>query len=353
MQSIKQKPVRPVSRRHLPDFRNLGVVLRVLLLANLLVVFTVLVVEPDVLRLGEAFVLTLGRLQLPLMLSVLLLFAASPWLVRVRYGVGVGVILLSVALIVCALFPLVATPVEHAWRWVLWGWGTTGVILFYFDYLAHRRTPSLVEARLMALTARIRPHFLFNTLNGVLGVMRSDPRRAERALEELAELFRVFMRDNGELVELRDELDLCRRYLDIESLRLGERLSLEWHIEAGTQDVLVPPLMVQPLLENAIYHGVEPLIAPGEVRVSVRRSGAELLIEVDNPVAEQAPALAARHAGNGIALDNIRERLQLFFDLEARLEAVRSDGRYRVTIRLPFRRKPDAADPTAAGADRG
>ncbi|MDX5363339.1 MAG: histidine kinase [Pseudazoarcus pumilus] len=349
MQSIKQKPVRPLPRRHLPDFRNLGVVLRVLLLVNVLALLTALVGEPDVRALGEAFLLMLGRVQLPLFVVVLLLFSASPLLARLPYRVGAGLLLVASALAALVIFPLLAGSGEHSWRWVLWALGAALVALLYFDHLARRLTPSVVEARLMALSARIRPHFLFNALNGVLGVIRSDPRRAERALEELAELFRVLMRENRELVALGDEITLCRRYLDIESLRLGERLVVRWEIEPGSEDVRVPPLMVQPLLENAIYHGIEPLAEPGEVRVSVARSGSELVIEVGNPVAPKAQP----HAGNRMALDNIRERLLLFFDLEARLDSASEDGRYRVTIRLPFRRNPHAGHDPVAGVDRG
>jgi two-component system, LytTR family, sensor histidine kinase AlgZ len=348
VQSIKQKPGRPVPRHHLPDFRNLGVVLRVLLLVNLLALLTGLIVEPDPARLDDAFLLMLGRVQLPLFVVVLSLFALSPLLARLPYRLGAAGVIVLTAALVLALFPVLAGVDQPSWRWVLWALGAAAATLAYFNHLEHRLTPSLVEARLMALTARIRPHFLFNSLNGVLGVIRSDPRRAERALEELAELYRVLMRENRDLVSLGEELDLCRRYLDVEALRLGDRLHVRWQIEPDAEDVRVPPLLIQPLLENAIYHGIEPLAESGEVGVSVSRRGAELLIEIDNPV---APA-ARLHAGNRIALDNIRERLQLFFDLEARLETAVGDGRYRVTIRLPFRRTPHAGDDPAAGADR-
>lgn len=348
MQSIKQKAGRPLPRRHLPDFRNLGVVLRVLLLVNVLALLTAVVAEPDTRRLGEAALLMLGRVQLPLFVVVLVLFALSPVLARLPYRLGAAAVLASAVLAALGLFPLIEGADGALWRWQAWAVLVALAGLAYFDHLERRLTPSLVEARLMALTARIRPHFLFNSLNGVLGVIRSDPRRAERALEELAELFRVLMRDSRELVALGDELALCRRYLDIEALRLGERLRVRWDIEAGLDGVRVPPLMIQPLLENAVYHGVEPLAEPGEVCLRVARSGKELVIEVDNPVAPEA----ARHAGNRIALDNIRERLRLFFDLEARLDSTREGARHRVIIRLPMRRNDDAAEHAAARADR-
>lgn len=348
MQSIKQKPERPLPRRHLPDFRNLGVLLRVLLLVNALALLTALVVEGDARLLVEAFLLMVGRVELPLFALILLLYTVAPGLARMPYALGAGCVLAVTMAAVIVLFPLLAGPADVLWRWLAWGLGAVLATLGYFDHLARRLTPSVVEARLMALTARIRPHFLFNALNAVLGVIRSDPRRAERALEELAELFRALMRDNRDLVALGDELALCRRYLDIETLRLGDRLHVRWEIEDGAEVLRVPPLMVQPLIENAIYHGIEPMAGAGEVGVRVARSGGELLIEVDNPVVPDA----SPHAGNRIALDNIRERLRLFFDLEARLETSRADDRYRVTIRLPFRRTAHAVEEPAARTDR-
>ncbi len=349
MQSIKQKQGSPAPRRHLPDFRNLGVLLRVLLLVNALALLTALVAESDAARLGEAFLLMLGWVQLPLFVVVLLLFAVSPLLARQPYWRAAAAVPLAAVCAALLFFPLLAGAEGELWRWLAWGFGAALAALAYFDHLERRLTPSLIEARLMALTARIRPHFLFNSLNGVLGVIRSDPRRAERALEELAELFRALMRDNAELVSLGDELELCRRYVGIESLRLGERLQLRWDIEPGLEQARVPPLIIQPLLENAVHHGIEPLAEPGEVRLRVARSGKELVIEVDNPVA----AASQRQGGNRIALDNIRERLRLFFDLEARLDSTREGGRHRVTIRLPLRRNVDAAQQSAAGPDRG
>lgn len=317
----------------MPDFRNLGVVLRALLLVNVLAFLTALVIEPDLHRLGEAFLVLVGRVQLPLFIVVLALVMMAPWLQRQRPMLARVLVLSLTGVVICAVHPLLAPAQESAWRWLVWGLGATLMVLAYFEYRARSLTPALVEARLMALTARIRPHFLFNALNGVLGVIRSDPRRAEQALEELAELFRALMRENRDLVALEDELMLCRRYLSLESLRLGERLSVCWDVDESVEDAAVPPLLLQPLLENAIHHGIEPSIEPGEVRVRIAREGSELMLEVDNPLAPKSDP----QAGHGIALDNIRERLQLFFDLEGQLDAREAAGRYRVTIRLPLR----------------
>ena len=216
-----------------------------------------------------------------------------------------------------------------------------GGMLFYFEMRARMFSPALAEARLQALTARIRPHFLFNSLNAVLPLSPSEPRRAEVSLKELADLFRALMRDHRDLLPLADEIALCRQYLDLEKLRLGDRLNVVWEIEAVPADVDVPPLVLQPLLENAVYHGIEPSGEPGTIRIGFARKGNELRVWLANPCAGNGEAVK----GNRMALANIRERLALYYDLEARLETREEtlpDGsrEYRVFIVLPCRGSP-------------
>jgi two-component system sensor histidine kinase AlgZ len=141
------------------------------------------------------------------------------------------------------------------------------------------------------------------------------------------------MADNSELTTLAGEIELCRRYLDLERLRLGDRLAVRWEIGDMPQDALVPPLMLQPLLENAVYHGIEPAAGPAEVVIVIARRGDRVHIDMSNPFHRTG----GHHAGNRMALDNIRERLMLFFDLEASLDTAVEGGEYRVRIRLPYR----------------
>jgi two-component system sensor histidine kinase AlgZ len=191
---------------------------------------------------------------------------------------------------------------------------------------------------LLALTARIRPHFLFNALNAVLGVIRSDPRRAETALEELADLFRVLMRENADLVPLSEEIQVARQYINLERLRLGERVRVVWDMAACPPDPLVPPLMLQPLLENAVYHGIEPATEPGEITIRFECRDSRLRVELSNPMA----ATDSHTHGNQMALNNIRERLMLFFDLDATLVTKADSGRFSVSIEFPYRPVADA-----------
>lgn len=319
----------------LPDFRNLGVMLRVLVLVNLLAMGTVLINQPDARALADDAVAMAGKLELPLFLAILLLYLIQPWLARRSWRVGILAVLALAAVVAGGLFPLLTVDAgDSRWRWMAWAIAAGSCCIVYFEHRNRRFSPALTEARLMALTARIRPHFLFNALNGVLGVMRTDPRRAERALEELADLFRALMKENRELVPLRNEIVLCERYVDLEELRLGDRLRVRWSLEGCPRDALVPPLMLQPLLENAVYHGIEPAEAPGEIVVRGRRKGNEIILRVENPTHDSE----RHHVGNRMALDNIKERLMLFFDLEARLETDVKSGQYRVTIKLPYRK---------------
>jgi two-component system sensor histidine kinase AlgZ len=138
-----------------------------------------------------------------------------------------------------------------------------------------------------------------------LSLIRQNPERAERALEDMADLFRVLMADNRQLTPLSREVELCREYLNLEKLRLGERLQVEWHIDNMPQDALVPALVLQPLLENAVYHGIEPRLNPGMVSINVYLSREQVHIVLRNPYEHEGN----HHAGNKMALANIRERL--------------------------------------------
>ena len=340
MASIKQNP----ATLPLPDFRNFGVMLRVLIGVNLIALVAALVRSADIGEWVPRFLDLAAWVQPLLLVDLALLALASPLLRRLPVIGGQVVVLLLAALssLLWGDFWRFMGLDEGGWphmvRTLLLSVTLAGVMLFYFSLRAKAFSPAVTEARLMALTARIRPHFLFNSLNAVLSLIRSDPRRAERALEEMAELFRALLRDPRELVPLADEIALCRQYLDLEKLRLGERLCIDWEIVAVPDDLKIPPLMLQPLLENAVCHGIEPLDEGGRIAIRFARSSDQLHIELTNPYREGEKA----SGGNRMALANVRERLALYYDLEARLEIASvplADGlhEYRVQITLPCR----------------
>jgi two-component system, LytTR family, sensor histidine kinase AlgZ len=335
MPSIKQNP----ATQRLPDFRNLGVMLRLLIGVNLLALAAALVLVPDIRGWPQRF-LEMAAWVEPQLLAALLLLALVRdllWRLPMPYGVVLVLILVMGQAALFADFWRFMGFVDGGWETLTRAALLAGLaaltLLAYFQMRAEALSPAVTEARLQALTARIRPHFLFNSLNAVLSLIRAEPKRAEHALEELAELFRALMRDNRDLVPLADEIALCRQYLDLEKLRLGERLKVEWEIDDLPGEVLVPALMLQPLLENAVYHGIEPVEAPGVIHIRFTRKGDELVIALDNPVCPGG----SHQAGNRMALANIRERLALHYDLEARLEAQEENGIYKVNMVLPCR----------------
>jgi len=340
MASIRQKPTpqSALTARVLPpDFRNLGVALRALLVVNFLLLLTVWVRNQQVANFPSEFLDAAGLVEFPLLLALLIAYFLAPAMTTFSYKrASISMVILAIACVAIAS-PLLAAfaPSQSHLRWMMWAAGAAGVVMIYFHWRASAAAPALAEARVLALNARIRPHFFFNSLNGVLGVMRSDPRRAETALEALADLFRALMQENRQLVPLEEEIEISKRYLELERLRLGDRLSVDWDLRHCPMDAMVPPLMLQPLIENAVYHGIEPSPEPGDIKVRVGQRGRDLIVRISNPIYAQA-----RHQqGNRMAQANIRERLMLFFDIEASMEAGARDGRYMVNIRMPLRRE--------------
>jgi two-component system, LytTR family, sensor histidine kinase AlgZ len=191
--------------------------------------------------------------------------------------------------------------------------------------------PADTTARLAELQSRIRPHFLFNTLNTALALVRHDPARAEAVLEDLAELFRVAISETAESVSLAEEVELAKRYLAIEQVRFGKRLQVTWELDPDAAAARVPPLLLQPLVENAVRHGIEPDAAGGTIRIRTRVKLGRALVSIVN----STPANASL-PGHGIALRNVRERLRLMHDVAAQFETRREADVFRVQIVVPL-----------------
>lgn len=208
---------------------------------------------------------------------------------------------------------------------------------------ANTLAPELEEANLQHLGAAIRPHFFFNALNAVMGLIRVNPKQAEAVLQDTAELFRSVMQQHEQrLVTLATELDTCQQYARIEQARLAQRLVLDWQLDEALMAVSVPPFSLQPLIENAIRHGIEPLAKGGKVTISVQRFEQQLVMRVSNPVVSELERYSATKAAqhNGIALDNIAQRLALMYDQAAQFEHGVVEGRYEAQITLPLEFEP-------------
>lgn len=330
----------------IPDCCNIGVVFRVLIAVNLLVLL-------GLLARGQGWALNflefIETSMLVELISLLSLFALcglhrmaarrplQAWLQRVACG--------AVPALIAAVLLILLDGVEwFAYSFPRLQIGFSVLLCFliglcvqhYFELRSRAFSPALGEARLQALQARIRPHFLFNSLNAVLSLIRSEPRRAETALEDLADLFRVLMRDTRDVTTLQEEIVLCEKYLAIEKIRLGERLQVSWQIENldqdELQDVKIAALLLQPLLENAVHYGVEPSIKPSLIMVAIRRHLDKIEITLSNPFHLDARA----PAGNQMALENIRQRLVLLYDIEAQLSYGVTGSNFEVKLHFPY-----------------
>ncbi len=211
------------------------------------------------------------------------------------------------------------------------GAAMAAAIFLWLRLLAKATLPAETTARLAELQSRIRPHFLFNTLNTALTLVRLDPAKAEGVLEDLAELFRVAITETTESVSLGEEVDLAQRYLDIEQIRFGSRLHVSWELDAQAATARVPPLLLQPLVENAVRHGVEPSPEGGVIRVRTKVKLGRAVLSIANSVPKEPS-----RPGHGMALKNVRERLRLMHDVAAQFEMRQDKDVFRVQIVVPL-----------------
>lgn len=335
----------------LPDFCAIRMVFAVVIVAELLAFILVLAMPWDDRGSGAKWS-ELGLVSLFVqwvaLVSAAALCALRPGLRRLSGVAAALVSYLSLLLITVLLseaafrlggrLDLTRADLDHAGfllRNLAIGALVSGMVLRYF-YVRHQwaqQVTAEAQARVQALQARIRPHFLFNSLNTIAELTASNPALAEDVVQDLAELFRVTMRDMREHVTLEQELDFTRSYLRIEGQRLGERLHVDWTLKNLPLQARVPALILQPLVENAVYHGIEPRAGGGRVHVLATYNRGLLRLEVRNPLPE---ADARPHPnGNRMALENIRERLQLAYGPEARLEMDQREGLYRVRVLFP------------------
>ncbi|MCZ6890120.1 MAG: sensor histidine kinase [Gammaproteobacteria bacterium] len=213
----------------------------------------------------------------------------------------------------------------------------TGMVLRYFwvQERLREKEQSELQSRIQALQSRIRPHFLFNSMNIIASLIPTDPDIAETVVEDLSELFRASLNDAGNQVDLADELALCERYVRIEGLRLGDRLVLDWQIEETGQPVKIPLLTLQPLLENAIYHGIQPLPEGGTIQVKLWFDQEIVNVTITSPMPPER--YRAQTTGNKMALNNIRSRLNVLYGDVAELTAEVVGEKYVTALRYPMR----------------
>jgi two-component system sensor histidine kinase AlgZ len=283
------------------------------------------------------------------LLSAAALCGLRPWLARLPTGLAGGLCCAGVVGLTLACTAVTdyfhlsdqGLPAEEASRYLRHGLIALimSVLLLRYFYLQgqwKRQQQAELQARIAALQARIKPHFLFNSLNSIASLVASDPGKAEQAVLDLSDLFRASLGGSASLVRWRDELELAQRYLSIEQYRLGERLQLDWRIDTIPDDVPIPQLTLQPLLENALIHGVAPRVEGGRVSIEADYLGGEFILSISNPYDEAS--VQSVSGGTHQALENIGARIAALFGPRASLSVERRDGRYFTCLRYPCAR---------------
>ncbi|MFC5521436.1 sensor histidine kinase [Polaromonas jejuensis] len=330
----EEAPPRPPARASMFDACHVGVVLRAVLFVEAVMGVGAMFGAGSPLDWLLRFSLLTGGV-LPATLAWLIAVCAlktrlsrlersRQWLAGIVLGAAAG-------LYGCGLLALMGLLQPAPW-WASAAAGAllSAMVLAGLFWRAKARTPAATAARLAELQSRIRPHFLFNTLNSAIALVRAEPAKAEAVLEDLAELFRHALADPAESVTLSQEITLAQRYLEIEQIRFGERLQVQWSLDAGADKAKLPPLLLQPLVENAVKHGVEPSAHGAQLKISTLRRGGRVVIKVTN----STPA-GAGERGHGLALANVRERLYLLHDVQAQFRTVFKDGVFQVRLEIP------------------
>jgi two-component system, LytTR family, sensor histidine kinase AlgZ len=326
-----QAPARSVD---MFDACHVGVVLRVVLFAESVVAVAAMFGTSAPIEWFLRFTLITGGV-LPATLGWLVAACMSKSLLRrlppaVQWAVGILLGALS-GLYGCGLLTLMGLVQPPPWLASSASGGLlASVLLAGLFWRAKARMPAAATARLAELQSRIRPHFLFNTLNSAIALVRAEPAKAEAVLEDLSELFRRALADPAESVTVGQEIALAQRYLEIEQIRFGDRLRVQWSLDSRAAHAKLPPLLLQPLVENAVKHGVEPSARGAELRISTMRRGSSVVIKVTN----STPA-GSGERGHGLALANVRERLLLLHDVQAQFKTAFKDGVFQVRLEIP------------------
>lgn len=333
----------------LPDFCHVQMVLSVVIIGQLLAFLLVLAPFGNPQAFWDQLSLISLVVQLVGLSSIWLLCRLRPlfqhmsdqrvFLVSILVFLSITALFTEMAVWLPWIIGLSGSP-PHSWHVtkLLHNLGIAAIVSFvalrYF-YLQHQwklQVQGETRARLDALQARIRPHFLFNSMNTIASLISSHPQQAEEAIEDLADLFRHNLSEMSQLATIAQEFDITRRYLSMEKLRLSDRLNIEWDVDSVPEDFELPVLIIQPLVENAIYHGIEPIAEGGTIRIEGKISDDSVTIYITNPVKLDSQITTS---GNRIALENIQHRLQALYGSSASIGHEQKGNTYVVTLKLP------------------
>lgn len=321
------------------DACNVGVVLRTVLFVQAVLGVAVMFIEGSFAGWLTRLALVTGGVLPGTLVWLIVACSLKHRLQRLprltQYAAGVGLGALS-GIYACGMLLLASAIDGPPWLASAFAGGLfAAALVAALEWRAKGRTPAATAARLAELQSRIRPHFLFNTLNSAIALVRQQPAQAESLLEDLSDLFRHALTEHGDTVTLAQEIDLAKHYLAIEQVRFGERLQVHWELDPLANKAMLPPLLLQPLVENAVRHGVEPSTEPVNIHIMTQRQNSQVVIEITNTLPQKSESILDHQINHGMALNNVRDRLRLLYDVESSFQASAKLGQYVVRIELP------------------
>ena len=336
---------------YLPDLCNITALLPLILVGQLLALVLTISAEPLPAFNWPSFSLLSCEILWIVLTGAAVLCRLRPLLPRIAATTGVALCFISLLAVIASVAIVgqwLMTYLTLNWSSSVWvviqhlavGGILAGLVLRYF-YLQQQlhlqremQIRATLQARFQSLQSRIRPHFLFNSMNSIASLIGSDPDTAERVVEDMSALFRASLSAAEDLVPLEQEIALCQRYIHIEQLRLGERLQVQWHTQLTQPNVHIPSFSLQPLIENAIYHGIQPLTQGGTIEIFLNDSDGFLRCTISNPYATETANLP--RSGNGMALENLEQRLQTHYGSGVSFSATQDDHLFTVQFSIPL-----------------
>lgn len=344
--------------RLLPNFCDVRVLFILVLLTEVLAIIFAMVSAPDSEQFWDYLALSSLLMLWIALINAAVLCPLRPWLHKkkdvhcliISFCLMMGTSLL-VTLLASKAASLLYIQLDNSFNSLFFIRVMTISAVIYFLLLRYFYTQQQWQlnlaaqsrAEIQALQARIRPHFLFNSMNTIASLIAISPESAETAIEDLSDLFRASLSEKN-MHRLKDEIELTKSYLAIESLRLGERLKIEWQVDDNLLNTEIPTLCIQPLAENAIYHGIEPIEKGGNILISALHIDNKLVLSVSNPLLGEAQSSSFNKKGNQMAQDNIRQRLKLVYGNTSEFSINDTKENYTVSLSIPLDVKNECFD---------
>lgn len=329
---------------YIPDFGNFWSLLKVLMVSLFICMIYSFTQTHGISEYHLVFAKNIGLFAPYLLTQLFLLYLFAPQINKAKPATAILILLalnFSCVYIISSAFERslggVFYDIDATFAKLGISFGLLFFFIIYFDWRERTIHPSNIKAKLSFLQSKMHPHFLFNTLNSIMSLIKSDPDKARKMLGNLSALLRASLKedDKSSMTTLRDEILLCNKYLEIEKMRLGDRLRIHWNIDEICLDGCIPKLTLQPLIENSILHGIQKLVNGGDIHISITKENRYMVIKIKNPKTKEHHNNLDDESHNNISMDNLSQRLAIFYNEDLTFTIRDWDQSYEVVIKIP------------------